>query len=154
MDVIRPGVYLYGGSAGEGLPVGRPVVSLRARVVSVRQVRRGESVSYNASWTAPRDTTVATLGIGYADGLRRSLGLKGEATVLLKEARCPIVGLVTMDLTMVDAATAAVAVGDVATLVGDADGHGNTLEQFAAWSGTLQREFLTGLGARLPRVYE
>ncbi|OLC05998.1 MAG: alanine racemase [Gemmatimonadetes bacterium 13_1_40CM_70_11] len=156
LDVIRPGVYLYGGSAGEGLPVGRSVVSLRARVVSVRQVRRGESVSYNASWTAPRDTTVATLGIGYADGLRRSLGLKGEATVLLKEARCPIVGLVTMDLTMVDAAAAAaaVAVGDVATLVGDADGHGNTLEQFAAWSGTLQREFLTGLGARLPRVYE
>ena len=153
-DAIRPGVYLYGGSAGEGLPVGKPVVSLRARIVSVRRVRRGESVSYNASWTAPRDTTVATLGIGYGDGLRRSLGLKGEATTLLGGARCPIVGLVTMDLTMVDAGATAVAVGEVATLVGEAVGQRNTLEQFAAWSGELQREFLTGLGARLPRVYE
>ena len=153
-DAIRPGVYLYGGSAGEGLPVGKPVVSLRARIVSVRRVRRGESVSYNASWTAPRDTTVATLGIGYGDGLRRSLGLKGEATTLLGGTRCPIVGLVTMDLTMVDAGATAVAVGEVATLVGEAVGQRNTLEQFAAWSGELQREFLTGLGARLPRVYE
>ena len=152
-DAIRPGVYLYGGSAGDGLPVGKPVMSLRARVVSVRQVRRGESVSYNASWTAPRDTTVATLGIGYGDGLRRSLGLKGEATVLLRGARCPIVGLVTMDLTMVDAGATPVAVGEVATMVGEATGERNTLEQFATWSGELQREFLTGLGARLPRVY-
>jgi alanine racemase len=161
LDAIRPGVYLYGGSAGEGLPLGRPVVSLRARVVSVRSVQRGESVSYNASWTAPRETTVATLGIGYADGLRRSLGLKGEATVLLGGARCPIVGLVTMDLTMVDVGggwrgggSTPVAVGDVATLVGEAGDQRNTLEQFAAWSGELQREFLTGLGLRLPRLYE
>jgi len=153
-DVIRPGVYLYGGTAGEGLPTGKPVVSLRARVVSVRTVQRGESVSYNASWTAPRDTTVATLGVGYGDGLRRSLGLKGEATVLLNGVRCPIVGLVTMDLTMVDAGRGPVAVGDVATLVGEGEGGRNTLEQFAAWSGELQREFLTGLGSRLPRVYE
>ncbi len=153
-DAVRPGVYLYGGSAGDGLPIGKPVIRLYARVVSVRTVRGGESVSYNASWTAPRDTTVATLGIGYADGLRRSLGLTGEATVLLNGARCPIVGLVTMDLTMVDAGATPVAVGDVATLVGETRaGAGNTLEQFAAWSGVLQREFLTGLGPRLSRVY-
>lgn len=154
-DAVRPGVYLYGGSAGEALAIGKPVIRLCARVVSVRTVRGGESVSYNASWTAPHDTTVATLGIGYADGLRRSLGVTGDATVLLNGARCPIVGLVTMDLTMVDAGATPVAVGDVATLVGDARGGGvgNTLEQFAAWSGVLQREFLTGLGPRLSRVY-
>ncbi|HEU5260891.1 MAG TPA: alanine racemase [Gemmatimonadales bacterium] len=154
-DAVRPGVYLYGGSAGEALPIGKPVIRLCARVVSVRTVRGGESVSYNASWTAPRDTTVATLGIGYADGLRRSLGATGDATVLLNGARCPIVGLVTMDLTMVDAGATPVAVGDVATLVGDgpSGGAGTTLEQFAAWSGVLQREFLTGLGPRLSRVY-
>ena len=125
-----------------------------ARVVSVRSVKRGESVSYNASWTAPRDTTVATLGIGYADGVRRSLGLKAEATVLLNGARCPVVGLVTMDLTMVDVRDGRAAVGDVATLVGEADGLGNTLDQFAAWSGTLQHELLAGLGPRLPRIYD
>src|SRR5439155_1246474 len=78
-DAVRPGVYLYGGSPGVGLPEGKPVVSVRARVVAVRRVRAGDSVSYNASWTAARDTTIATLGIGYADGLRRSLGAPGTA---------------------------------------------------------------------------
>jgi len=153
-DAVRPGVYLYGGSPGDGLPEGRPVVSLRARVVARRRVRAGDSVSYNASWTATRDTTIATLGIGYADGLRRSLGRSGQARVLLGGRPCPIIGLVTMDLTMVDVGDAPAAVGDVATLVGSApEGGTNTLEQFATWSGALQREFLTGLGGRLPRIY-
>jgi alanine racemase len=153
-DAVRPGVYLYGGSPGDGFAEGAPVVTLKARVVSVRSVRRGESVSYNASWTAPRDTTIATLGIGYADGLRRGLGSTGGAAALLNGARCPIVGLVTMDLTMVETGAVPVAVGDVATLVGQSpDGARITLEEFAAWSGELQREFLTGLGPRLARVY-
>jgi len=154
-DAVRPGVYLYGGSPGEALPEGKPVVSVRARVVAVRRVRAGDSVSYNASWTATCDTTIATLGIGYADGLRRSLGRSGEARVLLGGRPCPIIGLVTMDLTMVDVGDGPAAVGDVATLVGSApEGSTNTLEQFATWSGALQREFLTGLGARLPRIYQ
>jgi alanine racemase len=152
-DAVRPGVYLYGGSPGEGLPEVRPVVSVRARVVSVRRVRTGDSVSYNASWTASRDTTIATLGIGYADGLSRRLGTDGRAMVLVAGRRCPIVGLVTMDLTMVETGGAPARVGDTATLVGEADGGRITLEEFAGWSGQLQREFLTGLGARLPRIY-
>jgi len=152
-DAVRPGVYLYGGSPGQGLPEGRPVVSVRARVVSVRRVRTGDSVSYNAAWTAPRDTTIATIGIGYADGLSRRLGTDGRAMVLVAGRRCPIVGLVTMDLTMVETGAAGVCVGDTATLVGAADGDRITLEEFAGWSGQLQREFLTGLGARLPRIY-
>jgi len=153
-DAVRPGISLYGASAGEGLPSGKPVIALRARVVSVRRVRRGESVSYDASWTAPHDTTVATLAIGYADGVRRSLGLKAEATVLLNGTRCLVVGLVTMDLTMVDVRDGRAAVGDVATLVGEADGLRNTLDQFASWSGTVQHELLAGLGPRLPRIYD
>jgi alanine racemase len=153
-DVVRPGVYLYGGSPGGALSAGRPVVSLRARVVSVRRVRAGDSVSYNASWTAPRDTTIATLGIGYGDGLRRTLGAGGQATVLLAGRRCPVVGLVTMDLTMVETGDAAVQVGDVATVVGEGTGGERiTLEEYAAASGELQREVLTGLGPRLPRIY-
>ena len=154
LDMVRPGVYLYGGAPAEWIPGGRPVVSIRARVVSVRTVRRGETVSYNATWAAPRDTVVATLGIGYADGMRRALGLSGAAYVLLNGARCPVVGLVTMDYVMVETGGTAVAVGDVATLVGESRGGRITLEQFTAWSGELQREFLTGLGARLPRLYE
>ena len=153
LDAIRPGIFLYGATPGEGLSSGKPAVALRARVVSVRHLQRGETVSYGASWTAPRATTVATLGIGYADGLSRSLGLKGETTVLLNGARCPVVGLVTMDLTMVDAGDKSAAVGDVATLLGESNGQANTLDQLAAWSGMLQHEFLVRLGARLPRIY-
>jgi alanine racemase len=153
LDAIRPGIFLYGATPGEGLSSGKPAVALRARVVSVRHLQRGETVSYGASWTAPRATTVATLGIGYADGLSRSLGLKGETTVLLNGARCPVVGLVTMDLTMVDAGDNGAAVGDVATLLGESNGQANTLDQLAAWSGMLQHEFLARLGARLPRIY-
>jgi len=154
LDLIRPGIALYGASVGAGPPLGKPVIALRARVVSVRRVPRGETVSYHASWTAPRDTTVATLGIGYADGVQRLLGSKGEATVLLNGARCPVVGRVTMDLTMVDVGDGRAAVGDVATLIGEAEGAGNTLDQFAAWSGMLQHELLAGLGPRLPRIYD
>ncbi len=153
-DAVRPGVYLYGGTPGGGIEPGKPVVSVRAVVVSVRRVRAGDSVSYNAMWTATRDTVVATLDIGYADGLRRSLPPSGKATVLLNGARCPIVGLVMMDLTMIETGTTPVAVGDVATLIGEAGGDVNTLEQFAAWSGVLQRDLLCGLGPRLPRLYE
>jgi len=153
LDMIRPGICLYGASPGEGLPAGRQAIALRARVVSVRAVRQGEGVSYGASWTAPRDTTVATLAIGYADGVRRLLGRESKASVLLNGARCPVVGRVTMDLTMVDVGEGRAAVGDVATLMGEADGLVNTLDQFAAWGGTLPHELLAGLGPRLPRVY-
>ena len=153
LDMIRPGIYLYGASPGEGLPGGKPAIALRARVVSVRTVRQGESVSYGASWTAERDTTVATLGIGYADGVRRLLGRESAASVLLNGARCPVVGRVTMDLTMVDVRDGRAAMGDVATVIGEVDGQANTLDQFAVWSGTLPHELLVGLGPRLPRLY-
>ena len=154
LDAVRPGVYLYGGTPGGSFEPGVAVVSLRARVVSVRRVGAGDSVSYNATWTAPRDTVVATLGIGYGDGLRRSAGSSGKTTVLLDGARCPIVGLVMMDYTIVDAGETPVRVGDVATLIGAADGGRITLEQFSSGADVMQREFLCGLGSRLPRIYE
>jgi len=153
LDLIRPGIYLYGASPGEGLPSGKPAIAVRARVVSVRTVRQGEGVGYGASWTAERDTTVATLAIGYADGVRRLLGRESAATVLLNGARCPVVGRVTMDLTTVAVRDGRAAPGDVATVIGDVDGQGNTLNQVAAWSGTLPHELLVGLGPRLPRLY-
>ena len=157
-DLIRPGVFLYGGSPGPGFPEARPVVSLRARVLAVRHVTTGESVSYGAMWTARAPTRVATLGIGYADGLRRSLGLSGRGQVLLGGTRCPIVGVVTMDLTMVEIGDRAVKVGDVATLIGEADGGAGggriTLDEYASAGDALQREALTSLGPRLPRVYD
>jgi len=153
-DLIRPGVFLYGGSPGPGLPMPRPVVTLRARVLAVRRVAAGESVSYGALWTASTATRVATLGIGYADGVRRSLGVSGRGSVLLAGARCPIVGAVTMDLTMVEIGDRPVVVGDVATLIGEGGGSCITLEEYAAWGDELHREVLTSLGPRLPRIYD
>jgi alanine racemase len=153
LDLVRPGIFLYGGCPAEGLPAPRPVVSVRARVLSARRVRKGESVSYLARWHAPRDTVIATLGIGYADGIRRNVGLSGDAQVLLRGKRCPIVGVVQMDMTLVDTGAIDVQVGDVATIVGDEAQQRIALGEFAAWSGELPHEFLTGLGPRLPRVY-
>ena len=154
-DLVRPGIFLYGGSSlGEGVPQAVPVVTLKARVVAVRRLRAGDSVSYNASWTAPRDTTVATLGIGYADGMRRLLARKGDARVLLGGRRVAVVGFVAMDLMIVDVGDASVALGDVATLIGSAPGGTITLSEFAGWSDVVQWEVLVGLGARLPRLYK
>lgn len=154
LDLVRPGVFLYGASPGPGFPAPRPVMSLRARVLAVRRVAAGDSVSYNASWRAPRNTTVATVGIGYADGLRRTVALASRGTVLLGGRRHRVIGAVTMDLTMVETGDAPVAVGDVATLVGEADGERIGLEELCEWSGELQRAVLTSLGPRLPRVYD
>src|SRR6185312_4840716 len=114
-DLVRPGIFLYGGAPADDLPQPRPVVSVRARVVSMRRLRRGESVSYNESWTAPHDTVIATVRCGYADGLRRMLGTGGRASVLLRGQRRPIVGFVQMDMTLVETGTLEVQVGDIAT---------------------------------------
>src|ERR1051325_10273311 len=149
--LVRPGIFLYGGVAAEGLAEPRPVVSVRARVLSVRRIKRGESVSYNASWTAARDTVIATLRCGYAAGRRRTLGPNG-ASVLLRGQRRPIVGFVQMEMALVETGTLEVQVGDIATIVGEDAKQRITLKELADWSGELQHEFLTGLGARLPRV--
>jgi len=152
LDLVRPGIFLYGGSAADDLPQPRPVISVRARVISVRRIGRGESVSYDASWKASRDTVVATLRCGYADGLRRTLGTTGQAMVLLRGQRRPIVGFVQMDMTLVETGTLEVQVGDIATIVGEDAKERITLKELADWGGEVPHEVLTGLGPRLPRV--
>src|SRR5690606_14242639 len=124
-----------------------PVAALRARVVALRSVRSGETVSYDASWAAPGDTVVATVGAGYADGVSRALSNVGQVEVAGTTA--PIVGKVTMDYTMVDVGGLPVQQGDVVTF------HGGlvTLDQAAALAGTVSYELLTSLGKRVPRHY-
>jgi alanine racemase len=153
LDLVRPGIYLYGGRIAPDLPAPLPVATLRAPVVSLRRLAAGEPVSYGGDWRAPRATTVATLGIGYADGVPRAV--QGKARVLLGGRRCPIVGRVTMDFVMVDleAAPDAVAVGDVATLIGVDGGATIPLDEFASWAGTISYEILARFGARLERRY-
>jgi alanine racemase len=145
-DMVRPGIFLYGGEAGGRYP--STVVTLRARVVAVRQVLPGDSVSYGAEWTAPAATTIATLGCGYADGIHRSLGNRGK--VELNGVLAPIVGRVTMDMTMVAMpGSTPVAPGDVATIIGGRV----PLDLQAAAAGTISYELLTSMSGRVERHY-
>lgn len=150
-DLARPGIFLYGGRAGAPAPQPRPVAALRSRVMAVRTVGEGESVSYGADWHATRRTTVATLGIGYADGMPRAAALKDAPVrrVQLRERIVPLVGRVTMDMCMVAVDDGDVAVGDVATIFGGIV----SLDEQAASAGTISYELLTALGSRLPRRY-
>lgn len=152
MDLVRPGIFLYGGTAGAGVDP-EPVATVRARVVRVVDAEPGATVGYGATHRAERRERWATLAIGYGDGLRRALApAGGEALVHGRRAR--MVGRISMDVTVVDVTEIpGVAPGDVATLVG-ADGGGRiTVDEVAARVGTIGYEILTGLGPRLPRVY-
>jgi alanine racemase len=148
-DLVRPGIFLYGGAVGGAIPL--PVAALRARVVGLRRVAPGDTVSYGATWQAKDTTTVATLSIGYADGVHRAAHRADEVSRLveLNGKTVPIVGRVTMDHCMVAVSEGVVAVGDVATVFGGVV----SLDAHAASSGTISYEVLTALGPRLPRVY-
>jgi len=146
MDLARPGIFLYGGRAGAQEP--EPVAKLCARVVAVRQVRPGDTISYGAEAEAEAETTIATLGIGYADGVPRSLGEAGQ--VELGGVVVRIVGRVTMDMLMVDTGDAPVAPGDIATLFGGLV----SLDQQAELAGTVSYELLTRVSPRVERRYQ
>jgi alanine racemase len=151
-DMIRPGIFLYGGEAWPGGPLPRPVAALRARVVAVRGLEAGASVSYGGTWSTDRPTTIATLGIGYADGMPRATDRAPSwppREVELGGRLLPIVGRVTMDMCMVAVDDRRVAAGDVATIFGGLV----TLDRCARSVGTISYELLTSLGARLPRRY-
>jgi alanine racemase len=150
--VARPGIFLYGVGSGHGAEVvPEPVVSVRARVVDRRTVRTGETVGYDASYRAAADLRVATLGIGYADGYRRDLG--NRASVLLNGQRAPVLGFVTMDMTMLDVTNVPCEIGDIATLIGRDGNDVVTVGDVAATADMSPYEILTGLRQRLPRRY-
>lgn len=141
----RPGIFLYGGKAGTATP--EPVARFQAVVVAVRQVRPGDSVSYGATWTATRATTIATVAAGYADGIPRSLS--GKGWIELHGVAHPMVGRVTMDMTLCDVGETAVRPGDVATIFGGVV----SLDRQAEAAGTISYELLTALGPRVTRRY-
>ncbi|HTT67011.1 MAG TPA: alanine racemase [Gemmatimonadales bacterium] len=149
-DLVRPGIFLYGGRAGAHEP--RRVVEWRARVLATRWLEPGETVSYGATWRAPAGarTCIATIAAGYADGVPRALSNAG--TALVEGRRLPFAGRVTMDFTMV-AAPEAPAAGAIATLIGSDGAAAVELDEFAAAAGTISYEILTGLGRRVTRVY-
>jgi alanine racemase len=145
--VVRPGVFLYGvGSGGALTP--EPVASLWARVVEIRNIPAGESVSYDATYVASSTRRVATLAAGYADGYRRGLSNVGCVRVGGVDAR--VVGIVTMDMTMVDVTDVPCVVGDAVELIG---GGRLTVSAVAERAGLSPYEILVGLALRAPRLY-
>lgn len=150
-DLVRPGIFLYGGRAGPGAEP-EPVVSVRARLALVREVPAGATCGYGATYRAARREVWGTLAIGYGDGLPRALAPAG-GEALVRGRRVPIVGRISMDATVVDlTGVHGARAGDVATLVGR-DGTGEiTVDEVAGRAGTIPYEILTGLTPRLPRI--
>ncbi len=155
-DMVRPGVALYGvnPTPGRTNPM-HPVVELRARIVQVRNVLRGETIGYDGIWTAKRSTRLAVVGVGYADGYLRAASSTDErpgGNAMIADKRCPIAGRVSMDLIAIDITDlpdAAARRGDYVTLIGD----DLTVDEVAQAASTIGYEVLTGLGRRYHRVY-
>jgi alanine racemase len=155
-DLVRPGAALYGvNPTPEADNPMQPVVDLKARIVQIRTIERGEAVGYGGTWTARRPTRLAIVAAGYADGYFRAAssndGTRG-ADVIVAEKRCPIAGRISMDLIAVDITElppSAARRGHMATLIGD----GITVDELAHHFGTIGYEVLTSLGRRYARVY-
>ena len=151
-SLCRPGIFLYGvAGVPEGALRPEPVVSVRARIVELRTVADGDTVSYGATWRAQGTRRIATVPVGYADGVRRSLSNRGAA--LLAGKRVPVAGRVTMDMTMFDVTDTTAALGDVVTLLGRDGDDVITVSEMAAAAELSPYEILTGFKLRLPRRY-
>jgi alanine racemase len=155
-DLVRCGIAVYGIPPGPALedrvPL-RPALRLVTEVSSVRAVPAGDRVSYGLRHRFDADTVVATLPIGYADGVFRSLGVAGQP-VLVHGTRRPMVGVVTMDQLMVDVGPDSdVAPGDEVVLLGAQGGERVSPDEWAARLGTIAYEVVCALGARVERRY-
>ncbi|WP_187436241.1 alanine racemase [Bradyrhizobium hipponense] len=156
-DLVRPGAALYGvNPTPEADNPMQPVVDLKARIVQIRNVERGESVGYGGTWTARRPTKLAIIAVGYADGYFRAAssndGTRG-AEVIVAGRRCPVAGRVSMDLIAIDITDLppnAARRGHLVTLLGD----GITVDELAHHFGTIGYEVLTSLGRRYARIYK
>jgi alanine racemase len=147
LNAVRPGIALYGVRPAAHLAANlRPVLTLRGRLVNLRSVAPGQGVGYGGSWRARHGTRIATLALGYADGVPFSLANRGEMT--LRGRRVPIVGRVSMDLVTLDVGEGPAELGDLVTVFGAG---GPSVEEVAAWAGTIPWEILVRVGRRVAR---
>jgi alanine racemase len=148
LDAVRCGISIYGCE----WPGTRPALAVRAAITHLKTAAKGSTVGYGSLWTAAATSRVATVAIGYADGVHRARANRGE--VLVRGRRAPLIGMVSMDAITVDVTDVpGVQLGDPVTLLG-ADGEQViTAEEVAAWSGTISYEVLTSIGNRVERRY-
>ena len=147
-------MFMYGvGSGNTAAFQPEPVVFMKGRIVEIRRVEPGDTVSYDATWTARRPSLVATVPIGYADGYPRGASNAGSAVV--RERVVSIAGRVTMDMTMLDVTDAGAEVGDVVTMIGNPGAQGAAIDvaSVAAKARISPYELLTGLRNRIRRTY-
>ncbi|MCY3985946.1 MAG: alanine racemase [Candidatus Dadabacteria bacterium] len=148
MDIVRPGIMLYGLEAMGQVNL-KPVMKLKTRIVQLRKIREGTSVGYGESFVTQRQTWVATLPIGYADGYPRALS--NRAKVSLGGKLAPLIGSVCMDFIMVDVTDIpGVRVGDEVVLFGDSL---VSVADVSSWAGTISYEILSRISPRVPRHY-
>lgn len=154
LDMVRPGLMLYGlypsAEVERSIPLA-PMLSLKSRVVYFKVVKAGATVSYNGRWTAPADTRVVTVPVGYGDGYARALS--NRAQVLIHGQRRPIVGMITMDALMVDLGQGSAFNGDEVVLLGRQGDEVIRAEELAELLGTIPYEILTSINTRVPRTY-
>ncbi|MER3446932.1 MAG: alanine racemase [Candidatus Dadabacteria bacterium] len=148
MNLVRPGIMLYGSGRIENCEL-KPVMTLKTRIIQIKRVPSGASVSYGGTFVAMRPTTIATLPIGYADGYMRRLS--NRARVSIRGTTAPVIGTVCMDLIMVDVTEVpGVGVGDEVVIFGD---DRVSVEDVARWADTIPYEILSTIGKRVRRVY-
>lgn len=156
LDMVRSGIITYGLYPSQEVHKEsihlKPAMELKSHVVYVKTVGVGEGISYGSTYVTTKETKVATISIGYADGYPRSLSSVGR--VLIRGRYAPILGRVCMDQMMVDVTDIdQVEIGDIVTLVGRDGNYSITAEEIAEHMNTINYEFICGLGRRVPRVY-
>lgn len=147
-DYVRVGIALYGAVEYSGL---LPVLSLKTRVTSVRDVYKGEPIGYGLDFTAYKDMRVASLAIGYADGLPRTLS-DGKGTILINGRRVRIIGKICMDQTLIDVSDIDAKQGDIAVIIGISGSEKITACDIAEQANTISNDILSGIGSRVVRV--
>lgn len=154
LDAVRVGIGIYGLSPASDTPAAdfglRPAMTLRAGIANVKRVAAGEGVSYGFDYRAPRETTLALIPLGYADGVPRQAS--GAAPVVINGKRYTVVARIAMDQIVVDVGDDSVEVGDEAVLFGDPSTGVPSADEWADAAGTINYEIVTRIGHRVPRV--
>ena len=154
-DMVRPGIMLYGAYPSPAMAQQitlKPVLSWHTKIIQLKKVPAGTSISYGQTFITKRESVIATLPIGYADGYHRALSNRGEA--LVRGARAPVAGRVCMDLTMLDVTDIRnVQQGDEVVVLGRQDSAEISADEMAAWANTISYEIFTSIGTRVPRIH-
>ena len=153
--MVRPGIMLYGAYPSPAMAQQitlKPVLSWHTKILQLKKVPAGTSISYGQTFVTKRESVIATLPVGYADGYQRILSNRGE--VLVRGKRAPVAGRVCMDLTMLDVTDIRnVQQGDEVVLLGRQGDAEITADEMAAWANTISYEIFTSIGARVPRIH-